>query len=157
MLWKHLFVGNYLYVDISSQWTGDLEPGLTTHAISPPFHESLFGVRKCLAMLVNAYGPHVGGLAVLDERGRYVKKYIGDEKNALLKDWFVWSTQLFPEQVLFVLEATKGGTVAADDKGDICVDDVVVFEGACGEKHPSFSIQNSVIANSLFVFMLFFF
>ena len=107
-------------------------------------------------MLVNAYGPHVGGLAVLDERGRYVKKYIGDEKNALLKDWFVWSTQLFPEQVLFVLEATKGGTVAADDKGDICVDDVVVFEGACGEKHPSFSIQNSVIANSLFVFMLFF-
>ena len=107
-------------------------PGEAARLISPRFPDSALGMEKCLSMLVNAHGPHIGHLAVADEYGYYVHVYEGSDSNVNRVDWFTNSVQLKPEQTLFVLEAVKGGTSASDTLGDICVDDLHLFYGSCG-------------------------
>ena len=133
-----------------------MEAGL----VSPTLPES--NTERCLSFLFNAFGQHVGSLAILDEQATILWQHgpdadaskirlSADKLQEYYKNIFIyllstidsnmafWVTQevtLPPLVLRFVVRATRGGTRESDDKGDIAVDDFMVENGPCydGEK-----------------------
>ena len=81
---------------------------------------------------MNVHGQHVGTVRVLDEYGRMLYRYVGNKwQNIHLTEWLPVSVQLDPWQILFVIEATKGGVYSSHGEGDICIDDISVIADTC--------------------------
>ena len=75
---------------------------------------------------------HVGSLLIYDEGGNRLASHHGVEHSAFMTAWFEITVQLNPRQHLVVFEGVRGGRVEDDDRGDICIDDVRVWRGSCG-------------------------
>ena len=97
-------------------------------------------------MAINAYGWAIGQLNILDEFGNLLGFYHGKpDKNRDQEHWMLMAFDLHVHTKLFVIEAVKGGTNHLSKEGDLCVDNVMVYEGTCGRLTPS----SSFLANSL--------
>ena len=82
---------------------------------------------------MNSYGPDVGVVRVRDDLGREQFYYEGSEANNNMTQWLAVTVQLALDSILFVIEASKGGRVPGEDRGDLCFDDVSVVLGVCRE------------------------
>ena len=121
-----------MLLDISSTPERQIFPGEEARIISPMFPSNYRGHEKCLIFSMNVHGQHVGTVRVLDEYGRMLYRYVGNKwQNIHLTEWLPVSVQLDPWQILFVIEATKGGVYSSHGEGDICIDDISVIADTC--------------------------
>ena len=106
-----------------------LDDSHTSRLVSPNLPENVDNKKRCLSFLMNAYGPHVGDLQIVDDAGEEVWIYVGGKHSPDRQNWFKVEVSLHMDLKTFVLIGYK---LRADgDKGDICVDDFHVVYGIC--------------------------
>ena len=108
-----------------------LYPGEVAWLMTPWFYKGDL-IDNCLSFTYNCYGVDKSLLRVFGKVKTNNMKYLWQSsRKKCPKRWLSMEFTIsdFLSQIMF--EATRGGATIEDHKGDLCIDDIHIKDGAC--------------------------